>query len=281
MFRSLAFIGVLICARSSSSSATSLAASCRKRTRASSWSTRVLPDAASLERTDARHEEGGGGARKRTKRSRASTRSAGFSLLTARLLLEHGLLLRAARSRGSDRARDATAATRDRSAERGVRASRFAKAPSSPSARRPFRASARGAGFTMELQDRQRRLAGLPGASRRRSSSRPRASGRRSAASTRSIAPAVPQIFADIDRSKVLKSGVQLGRRQHDARRAARQLIRERLQQVRPRLQGSTSRPSRNSDAMPKPARPVLRAEPGGRHGAARHACDDAPERRS
>ena len=48
----------------------------------------------------------------------------------------------------------------------------------------------------------------------------------------------VPQIYADIDRSKVLQVGRAAERRQHDARRAARQLLRERLQPVRPRLQG-------------------------------------------
>ena len=48
----------------------------------------------------------------------------------------------------------------------------------------------------------------------------------------------VPQIYADIDRSKVLKVRRAAAGRQHHARRAARQHLRERLQPVRPRLQG-------------------------------------------
>ena len=60
-------------------------------------------------------------------------------------------------------------------------------------------------------------------------------------------------------------------RRQHHARRAARQLLRERLQQVRPRLQGLRAGRA-GVPAGSEAARAVLRPEPGGRHGPARHA---------
>ncbi len=87
---------------------------------------------------------------------------------------------------------------------------------------------------------------------------------------------AVPQVYADIDRSKVLKSGVQSQRCQHHARRAARQLLRERLQPVRARVQGVRAGragvPERSETA-----RSVLREEQGGRHGAARYAGLHAP----
>ena len=62
----------------------------------------------------------------------------------------------------------------------------------------------------------------------------------------------VPQVYADIDRSKVLKSGVLAQRREHHARRAARQLLRERLQPVRPRLQGVRAGGARVPAAIPK-----------------------------
>ena len=109
-------------------------------------------------------------------------------------------------------------------AEPGVRAGDSAKPASWRSARRRFPASAPAPASRCELQDRSGGHAGLPGGSRRSASWRRRGSGRRSAGSTRSIAPTVPQIYADIDRSKVLEVGRAVERRQHDARRAARQL---------------------------------------------------------
>ena len=67
-----------------------------------------------------------------------------------------------------------------------------------------------GAGFTMQLQDRSGGAAASTWPSRRSASWRRRASGRRSDASARCTARRVPQVYADIDRSKVLKSGVPL-----------------------------------------------------------------------
>ena len=64
-------------------------------------------------------------------------------------------------------------------------------------------------------------------------------------------------------------------RRQHHARRAARQLLHQRLQQVRPRLQGVRAGRA-GVPAGPEAARAVLRPEPDGRHGPARHAGHDA-----
>ena len=57
----------------------------------------------------------------------------------------------------------------------------------------------------------QRRHARLPQPATSRSSSRRRASGRSWPASRRSSRAAVPQIYADVDRDKVLKQGVALG----------------------------------------------------------------------
>ena len=75
--------------------------------------------------------------------------------------------------------------------------------------RPPSRASGTGAGFTMELQDRSGGSPGLPGAA-----GRALHGGRQEAAGDRPdqllYRASVPQIFADIDRSKVLKSGVPL-----------------------------------------------------------------------
>ena len=90
----------------------------------------------------------------------------------------------------------------------------------------------------------------------------------------------VPQVYADIDRSKVLKVGRADRRRQHHARRAARQLLRERLQPVRPRLQGLRAGRAGVPDG-PEAVRPVLRAQREGRHGAARHARVDAADDRA
>jgi HAE1 family hydrophobic/amphiphilic exporter-1 len=94
-----------------------------------------------------------------------------------------------------------------------------------------------GAGFTLQLQDRS---GGPPSTSRRRQQRFMDAARKRPEIGRISTLyrAAVPQIFADIDRSKVLKSGVRAQRREHDARRAARQLVRQRLQPLRPRLQG-------------------------------------------
>ncbi|MCK7485733.1 MAG: efflux RND transporter permease subunit [Bacillus subtilis] len=65
----------------------------------------------------------------------------------------------------------------------------------------------------------------------------------------------MPQVYADIDREQGAEArGADL-RRQHDARRPARQLLRQRLQPVRPRLQGlrpgraRVPRPTRSSSA--------------------------------
>ena len=136
-----------------------------------------------------------------------------------------------------------------------------------------------GAGFTMQLQDR--------------SGGSPRVSGRADAA----LHGGGAQAAGDRTHQHALSRGGAAGlrrhrsqqgaevrraaeRRQHDARRAARQLVHQRLQPVRPRLQGV--RPGRaRIPPGPEAARPLLRAQPGRRHGAARHAGDHAAGRRA
>ena len=127
-----------------------------------------------------------------------------------------------------------------------------------------------GAGFTMQLQDRS---GGSPEflaeqAARFIEAARKRPEIGRVSTLYRA---SVPQVYADVDRSKVLKVGRHDLRRQHDARGAARQLLRERLQPVRPRVQGV--RPGRaRVPAGPEAAGALLRAQRQGRDGPPRHA---------
>ena len=119
----------------------------------------------------------------------------------------------------------------------------------------------------------QRRIAGLPGAADRAL----HGSGAK-AAGDRTHQHALPGGGpADLRRHRP-EQGAQGGRaaerREHDARRAARQLLHQRLQPLRPRLQGVRA----GRAGVPpgsEAARAVLRPEPEGRHGAARHARVD------
>ena len=136
-----------------------------------------------------------------------------------------------------------------------------------------------GAGFTMQLQDRRRAVARTTWPSRPSVSCRPHVSGRRSGASPRCTARRVPQVYADIDRSKVLKARRAARGRQQHARRAARQHVRQRLQPVRARLQGVRAGRA-GVPARSEAVRAVLRARQGRADGAARHAGDDAADER-
>ncbi len=76
------------------------------------------------------------------------------------------------------------------------------------------------------------------------------------------------------------QGGRSAERREHDARRAARQLVHQRFQPFRPCLQGVYA----GGAGVPpgsEAARAVLRPEPEGQHGPDRHARIDRVERRS
>ena len=196
-----------------------------------------------------------------------------------RVLVEHGLLLRAAQAvGGADDGRIALERRRGRPEPR-VRGRRSPKPASSRSVRRRFRVWAPGAGFTMELQDRS---GGTPEylaeqTQRFLTEARKRPEIGRIATLYRA---SVPQVFADIDRSKVLKSGVQLS----DVNTTLGALLGSayvndfnrfgRVYKVYVQAE-----PEFRKDA--EPAWPVLRARPEGRHGAARHAGQHAVRRRS
>ena len=127
-----------------------------------------------------------------------------------------------------------------------------------------------GAGFTMQLQDRS---GGSPEflaqqAARFIEAARKRPEIGRVSTLYRA---SVPQVYADIDRSKVLKVGATIGDVNTTLGRAARQLLRERLQPVRARVQGV--RPGRaRVPAGPEAAGALLRAQRQGRDDPPRHA---------
>ena len=107
-----------------------------------------------------------------------------------------------------------------------------------------------GAGFTMQLQDRVGRDRRLPRCADRSDSCRRPVSGRRSGASRRSIAPRCRRLrrHRSLESPQVRRAAAG---RQHHARRTARQHLRERLQPVRPRLQGVCPGGARVSAAIP------------------------------
>ena len=136
-----------------------------------------------------------------------------------------------------------------------------------------------GAGFTMELQDRvgntpeylADQAHAVHGGGAEAAGDRPHrlALSRERAAGLRRHRPQQGAEGGRADR-----------RRQHDARLAAGQRLRERLQPVRPRLQGLRAGRARVPD-RPEAVRPVLRAQRERRHGAARHARDHAADERA
>ena len=120
-----------------------------------------LPDAASLERTDAVMKKAEAILAKNEAIEGFNTIS-GYSLLTVRLLVEHGLLLRAAQAVGGAQDRGGARERRRGRAEPGVRA-----ADSGGGRRRLRTAGDSGPRHRRRLHDAaagsQRRLAGLPG----------------------------------------------------------------------------------------------------------------------
>ena len=215
----------------------------------------LLPDAASLERTDAVMRKAEAILSKNEAVEGFNT-IAGYSLLTGAYSSNMGFFFvqlkqweernhrGVARQRGGRRPEPGLRAGDSRGGRRGLRAARH------PGAR-----------------DGRRLHDGAPGSERRgtrstwpsrpRASSRRRASGRRSAASPRSTGRPCRNL-----RRHRPEQGAQSGRaaqrREHDARRAARQLLHQRLQPVRARLQGV--RPGRAGvPAGSEAARAVLR----------------------
>ena len=167
-----------------------------------------LPDAASLERTDAAMRKAEAILEKNEAIEGFNTIS-GYSLLTVGVLLEHGLLLRAAQAVGG------AARPPRRTRREVVSALNKAFAQEIPEGQvlafgpPAIPGLGTGAGFTMQLQDRS---GGAPQylaeqTQRFMEAARKRPEIGRIATLYRA---SVPQVFADIDRSKVLKSGVLL-----------------------------------------------------------------------
>ncbi len=127
-----------------------------------------------------------------------------------------------------------------------------------------------GAGFTMQLQDRS---GGSP--EFLAAAGRALRGGGAQAARDRARLDPLPRERAPGVRGHRPQQGAEGRRddlrRQHDARRAARQLLRERLQPVRPRVQGLRAGRARVPEG-PEAARAVLRAQRQGRDGPPRHA---------
>ncbi len=216
-----------------------------------------LPDAASLERTDAvmKKAEAIHGEERGHRGLQHHQRLLAAHL---RLLVEHGFLLRAAQAVGGADDRRSARERRRGGVEQGVRPAdsrrrrdrlRPAVDPG-PRHRRRLHDAAAGP---------QRRLARLPGradAALHGSGAQAARSGTHQHAVSRDRAAGLrrhrPQQGAEIRRA--------VERREHHAGRAARQLVRQRLQPVRPRVQGV--RPGRAGvPAGSETARAVLREE--------------------
>ena len=278
MFRSLAFIGVLVWRHRVVLVRHIPAGFVPEEDQGYLLVNALLPDAASLERTDAvmrkaeavlEHNEAVDGLQHHHRLQPAHRR----------LFVEHGLLLRAAQAVG----RPACARRRPR---RGVvealnRAFAQEIREGSVVAFGPpaIPGLGTGAGFTMELQDRS---GGTPEYLAEQTQKFIEAARKRPEIGRINTLyrASVPQIYADIDRSKVLKLGVPL----NDVNTTLGALLGSsyindfnrfgRVYKVY--LQAE---PEFRRDA--EPARALLRAQPGRRHGAARHAGDDPVERRT
>ena len=197
-----------------------------------------LPDAASLQRTDAVVPEGREDPRARPRACKLHHDDRRLQPPRRSLGALHRLLLRRARAlgRAQGRARCRSSAIVQRAERRasradpgGERRSRSRRPPSRARHRRRLLVLAPGP---------QRRDRRVPGRRTSRSSWRPRASAPSSPASTASAAPSVPQIFADVDRDKVLKQGVADRRRLPDAAGVPRRHLREPVQPLRPPVEG-------------------------------------------
>ena len=100
------------------------------------------------------------------------------------------------------------------------------------------------------------------------SSARPSQSPKLAHGATRSGAPNVPQLYVDVDREKAKSAGRAARRDLQHARRDARHLLRQRLQQVRPHLAGADVGRAGPAQA-PRRRRRGLRAQREGRDGPA------------
>ncbi len=137
----------------------------------------------------------------------------------------------------------------------------------SPSRRPPSPASASAGGFSFWLQDRSGgtveflsdNLQKFLEAARKR----PELAGVNSP-----FRASVPQIFADVDREKVLKQGVAVGRRLPDAPGLPRRRLREPVQPLRPAVAGLPAGRGRGPRRARR-HRPLLRAQQRRRDGAA------------
>ena len=125
----------------------------------------------------------------------------------------------------------------------------------------------------------QRRLDRVPRRSSCRSSSPRRASGPSWPASPRRSRATVPQVFADVDRDKVLQAGRRARRRLPDDAGVSRRAVREPVQPLRPavaRVPAGGRRGAR--DARAASAQFYVRNDDGA-DGAAVGAADDAAGR--
>ena len=168
----------------------------------------MLPDASSL-RADRRRDEEGREDPARERGRRGLQHDQRLQPADRRVLLEHGLLLRSAQ--GVEGAHDPRDCTRTASSTRSTRRSpgRSPRGSSWPSARRPSRASApaRGSRWNCRTASATRRSGWPQQADQFIAAARKRPEIGRLSTLYRAN---VPQVYADIDRSKVLKVGVPI-----------------------------------------------------------------------
>ena len=196
----------------------------------------LLPDAASLERTDAVMRKAEAILEKNEAVEGFNTIT-GYSLLTGAYSSNMGFFfvqLKPWEERTTEESHaNGVVAALNRAFAQGIPEAGVVavRAPGDPRTRHRRRVHDGAAGS-------QRRIAGLPGAAGLRASWRRRRKRPEIGRINSLYRATVPQIFADIDREQGPQVGRAAERREHDARGAARQLLHQRLQPLRPCLQG-------------------------------------------
>ena len=133
-------------------------------------------------------------------------------------------------------------------------------------------------GFSLLAAGSQRRLDREPRRERCRSSSPRRASGPSWPASTSPFSAAVPQVFADVDRDKVLQAGRRARRRLPDDADVSRRALREPVQPLRPAVARVPAGRGRRAHQPRAASAQFYVRNNDGADGAAVGAADDAAD---